>query len=81
MDIALFRKRYTDMLLQITAQQKDVSSVEAYRRYQTNAQFHMQVDTLVDAAVQVIQNLGGGSSDIQQIFEDEVSLHLGWEEH
>ena len=80
-DIVKFRKRYTEALLNLTAQQKGASSVEAFRRYQTDAKYHMQVDTLVDAAVSVIETITGATPQIQQIFEDEVSLHLGWEEH
>lgn len=79
--ITKFRKQYTDRLLQITAQQKDVEAYEAFRRYQTDAKFRMQVNTLVNAAVQVIESLDQSQSGIQQVFEDEVSLHLGWDPH
>jgi methylmalonyl-CoA mutase N-terminal domain/subunit len=61
-----------------------VDLIEATRRYHTDAKYHASVDTIVMAAVQVLQDLPTtrGRDPLQEAFHEEVANHLlGWDDH
>ena len=79
-DLRAFRQRFTEGLLHVAAENRGVSSIEAYRIYQTNAEYHAQVETIVFSAVQVIRGLELAPDDhLSEVFSKEAGTLLGWD--
>jgi hypothetical protein len=62
----------------MAADHNGVGDVEAYRRYQTDALFHTQIDALVLMAVQCIHGTEQTTTDYAAPFWDEANSLLGW---
>lgn len=79
-DTNAFIRRFTESLLHVAAEHNGVGDVEAYRRYQTDATFHAQIETIVLLAVQALQGLDQADAveQYQQPFWDEANSLLGW---
>ena len=86
-DTTTFADRYTQALLELASEIRGVGTIEAYRRYQTDARFHAQIDTLVALAMQVIEQLESTPADrpdpmtrLRKEFRSEATDLLGWTE-
>ena len=77
-DTNAFAKRFTESLLHVAAEHNGVGDVEAYRRYQTDATFHAQIDAIVLLAVQAIHGTEQTTIDYAAPFWDEANSLLGW---
>ena len=81
-DFAEFYDRLRDRLLALAAESQGVLTIEAERRYHTDAKFHAQVDLICLAAVQVLQTMGENRPEVPveytEAFKKEVSDLLGW---
>lgn len=79
-DTQAFIKRFTTSLLHVAAEHNGVGDVEAYRRYQTDATFHAQIDAIVLLAVQALQDQDHAEmvEQYKQPFWDEANSLLGW---
>lgn len=86
-DVHEFGEQYRAALLEVAAQDKGVPAVEAYRKYQTDAMFHAQVEAIVLTAIDVLRRMerGGKAEDpmdpLREVFHEEASGLLGWTEH
>lgn len=79
-DTQAFIKRFTESLLHVAAEHNGVGDVEAFRRYQTDATFHAQIDAIVLLAVQALTKVDqvDAVEQFQQPFWDEANTLLGW---
>jgi hypothetical protein len=82
-DTNAFAKEFTKELLHVAAEHNGAGDLEAYRRYQTDAKFHTQIDAIVLLAVQAIHAVeqGARTAPYEAAFWDEANGLLGWDKH
>ena len=76
-----FARRFRSALIRIAAEARGVPEFEAYRKYQTDATFHAQVETIVLTAVSCIEDqeqVGDRLEPLRRAFTEEYSDMLGW---
>ena len=80
-DTTAFAKEFTKELLHAAAEHNGVGDVEAYRRYQTDAMFHAQIDAIVYMAVEAIHATEQVAkvAPYEKPFWDEANGLLGWD--